>query len=187
MLGLNSLSPSDSVWDSSPWGGTTHNWVSGTSWWLSTEEEEKAFTFCLLAFVSCLWVHLLCWCFCHSGTPFPTSESSFFSLLTWTEDQYLYRNPPGLQCLTGTAEASNFMDWAGYQSLRKWVAVDEADGWGRAGHALLRLSRQGLPLCVGQILFFWHSNWPLSWHLEDVNTGPNAWSKNVWDFWGFHI
>lgn len=35
-----------------------------------------------------------------------TSESSFFSLPTWTDDQWLYRNPRGIQCLTGTLQAS---------------------------------------------------------------------------------
>lgn len=44
----------------------------------------------------------LCWC------QNPTS-SSFQWRVIWTENQWLSRNPPGLQYQTGTAEASSFM------------------------------------------------------------------------------
>lgn len=61
----------------------------------------------------------LCWC------QNPTS-SSFQWTVIWTEDQWLSRNPPGLQYQTGTAAASSFMVSA---SLGWWQSLLDCPDW----------------------------------------------------------
>lgn len=68
--------------------------------------EEKAVHLCLHAFTSCWQVHLLCTC----HYPLLASEPRFFSFPTRI-DWLLPRNCPGLQCQTGTSEASSPVGW----------------------------------------------------------------------------
>lgn len=77
----------------------------------------KSLLFCVLSYtchwqvhLPCLRIYLFC-CYC-CCIPSLIAEGTFFRLLTWTEHQWLSKNPRGLPHQIGTSKASILEEWA---------------------------------------------------------------------------
>lgn len=81
---------------------------------------KKLCSFCLLAFVSCWWVHLLCCCRCCYCIPLPRVSKPNFLGLHVVQRPVDLQESLNLQHQMGTTEACG---WSSYQTQPVWCAA----------------------------------------------------------------